>query len=319
MTLSVVMPVHNASPFVDAAVRSVLSQTFEDFEFVILDDGSTDGSTGLLRRWARADSRIRLHENARPSGLVGSSNQVAGLATRPLVAPMDADDISHPRRLEAQRAVMEGHPEAALVGSLWTGIDADGRRVRPADRGSLRAPRSDPPFAHGSIMVRRRAFERSGGYRQGTEGWEEQDLFDRLRREGSLLVVAEALYGYRFHGGSTVEQSVAAWRDRRAALDPTVDEVASDVQALRFVAQTRVWRGDPPGLVRHALSMLGRRPGRSTVAAALVCLAGTTSPRVARAALAAGIRVRDARAGRTGIMRGGVYEWVVPEVPPPDR
>src|SRR4051794_20662021 len=93
--VSVVMPVHNAMPFLDIAVASILGQSFEDFEFVILDDASTDGSTERLREWAARDPRIRLIEEKRNLGPALSSERVAVAARAALVARMDADDISH--------------------------------------------------------------------------------------------------------------------------------------------------------------------------------------------------------------------------------
>src|SRR3954447_9691746 len=93
--VSVVMPVRNALPYLDAAVESILGQTFRDFEFVILDDASTDGSTERLRHWASRDARIRLLEESRNLGPVLSSERVARAARAPVVARMDADDISY--------------------------------------------------------------------------------------------------------------------------------------------------------------------------------------------------------------------------------
>ena len=79
-SLSVVMPVHNALPFLEECIESILKQTLTDFEFVILDDASTDGSTELLRQWSLRDSRIRLHETKKQFGLAGSSNAVVAKA-----------------------------------------------------------------------------------------------------------------------------------------------------------------------------------------------------------------------------------------------
>src|SRR5712692_2248266 len=94
--ISVVMPVHNALPFLDESIGSILQQTLSDFEFVILDDASTDGSVELLREWSLRDKRILLHESRRRLGVSGSSNAVVSKAGAPIVARMDADDISHP-------------------------------------------------------------------------------------------------------------------------------------------------------------------------------------------------------------------------------
>src|SRR3954463_6045066 len=131
--VSVVMRVHNALPYLDAAIRSILDQTFGEFEFLIRDDGSTDGSTEVLRKWAGEDRRIRLFEDRQRLGPAGSGNWIVRRATAPLVANMDADDISHPDRLRRQLQVFEDNPDVDLVGTLWTSIDHEGRPVRPRD------------------------------------------------------------------------------------------------------------------------------------------------------------------------------------------
>src|SRR5258705_2817877 len=100
--ISVVMPVHNALPFLDESIRSILEQTLKDFEFVILDDASTDGSTELLHEWLRRDTRIQLHQSRKRLGLSGSSNAVVAKAQARIVARMDADDVAHPDRLRRQ-------------------------------------------------------------------------------------------------------------------------------------------------------------------------------------------------------------------------
>ena len=97
--VSVVMPVRDAGPYLEASLRSILDQSFTDFELVIRDDGSVDGSTEILRDWAARDPRIRLHIGERPLGPAESSNWVVRHSTAPFVARMDADDISHPDRL----------------------------------------------------------------------------------------------------------------------------------------------------------------------------------------------------------------------------
>ncbi|MGI8704621.1 MAG: glycosyltransferase family 2 protein [Sphingomicrobium sp.] len=96
------MPVHNALPHLDAAVESILRQSFANFEFIILDDASTDGSTERLREWASKDSRIRLLEVTKNLGPALSSEYVACAASTPIVARMDADDVSYPERIEEQ-------------------------------------------------------------------------------------------------------------------------------------------------------------------------------------------------------------------------
>src|SRR5882672_10272667 len=113
--ISVVMPVYNALPFLDESITSILGQTLTEFEFVIYDDGSTDGSTEVLREWSRKESRIRLFESNTRLGLSGSSNAVVSKARAAIVARMDADDISHPDRLKRQWEIIDNHPEIAVV------------------------------------------------------------------------------------------------------------------------------------------------------------------------------------------------------------
>jgi glycosyltransferase involved in cell wall biosynthesis len=116
--LSVVMPVHNALPFLDASISSILNQTFPDFDFVILNDASTDGSDRVLREWEKRDRRIRVIESDRKLGLAGSSNLVVSTSVAKIVARMDADDISHPDRLKRQLEIMTSHPDVVVVGTL---------------------------------------------------------------------------------------------------------------------------------------------------------------------------------------------------------
>src|ERR671914_99143 len=109
--ISVVMPVHNGLPFLDQSISSILEQTFTDFELVILNDASTDGSDEVLREWQKRDDRIRLHQSDRKLGLVGSSNMVIGKASAPVIARMDADDVSHRDRLRRQWKVLQTHSD----------------------------------------------------------------------------------------------------------------------------------------------------------------------------------------------------------------
>ena len=126
-SVSVVMPVRNAMPYLRSAIESVLAQSFRDFELVIGDDCSADGSLDCASSLAQCDPRIRVVQSRVRLGPVGSSNFVANEARAPLVARMDADDISHPRRLERELKALAAHPRAVLVGALFDVIDGAGR------------------------------------------------------------------------------------------------------------------------------------------------------------------------------------------------
>lgn len=196
--LSVVMPVRNAGPYLNESIRSIIGQSFADFEFIIRDDASTDGSTDVLRDWAARDTRIKLIIGDKCLGPAGSSNFVVEQSQGELIARMDADDVSHPDRLQMQLNIFKNNPDAVLVGSMWEGIDRDGRVVRERDFSTLARPTVSAPFAHGSTMMRRHAFDLVGGYRAECDYWEDLDLYLRLARIGRILVAPQTLYFHRF-------------------------------------------------------------------------------------------------------------------------
>jgi glycosyltransferase involved in cell wall biosynthesis len=195
--ISVVMPVHNALPHLDAAVRSILDQTHTNFEFVIFDDASTDGSAERLREWAARDSRIRLLEGQQNLGPVGSSSFVVEQAKAPLIARMDADDVCDPHRLRRQVEVLCANFDAGLVASLFGVIDERGCSLRGPEVWRLARKSPFVPFAHGSIMFRRSVFDQVGGYREQCEYWEDQDLVVRMASVAGVLIIPEALYQVR--------------------------------------------------------------------------------------------------------------------------
>src|SRR4051812_47715917 len=123
--VSIVMPVYNGAAYLAEAVRSMLGQTFEDYEFVIVDDGSTDRTPRILAEFERQDRRIRVISRAN-TGIVGALNDGIAAAEAPLVARMDADDVSTPQRLHRQVAYLLDHPEVVVLGSRVIGTDPYG-------------------------------------------------------------------------------------------------------------------------------------------------------------------------------------------------
>lgn len=201
--LSVVMPVHNALPHLDLAIESILRQTFADFEFVILDDASDDGSWERLRHWQSQDSRIRLMQSDRNLGPVGSSNMVAKAATAPFVARMDADDISYPERMAEQLQALTADDSIGVVASLCDTINAAGRVIRPPEEWRLSRRSPFVPFAHGAMMYRQSIFDEVGGYREECVYWEDQDLVVRMAGVSKVLVIPHPLYQVRLWNRST--------------------------------------------------------------------------------------------------------------------
>jgi glycosyltransferase involved in cell wall biosynthesis len=310
-TLSVVMPVHNAEPFLASSIESILHQTYRDFEFVILDDASTDGSAKILREWARRDTRIRLVESPTRLGLTGSANRVVQEARTATCARMDADDVSQPDRLAAQWAVLESRPEAVLVGTLWQGIDDRGRVIRPRDRWRLLHPNGAAPFPHGSIMFRREVFLDTGGYRPECELWEDFDLYLRMGKRGHVLVLPEALYRYRFHAGSTtlgtdadrLATAIALMHRRISHRHVSGDHVepvrgAVSPSALLYLGLQAVWAGQSPAILRRLGQLERHRPIGPVLKLLALAVWAACSPRSLRLLLAALVWSRDRMAAR---------------------
>lgn len=198
LQVTLVMPVHNALPYLDPAIESVVTQTLRDFRFAIYDDSSTDGSYERALEWSARDPRITVQRGERKLGPCGSSAAAASLADTEFVARMDADDICMPERLAYQLAVMQANPDAVLIGSTFEMVDARGRVIRRPVMGALAG--FAPPIAHSSIFYRRQAFLAAGGYRENTSYFEDQDLYRRLSRHGHLLVTQRPLMQVRFAG-----------------------------------------------------------------------------------------------------------------------
>jgi glycosyltransferase involved in cell wall biosynthesis len=204
-TVSVVMPVYNAAAYVAEAVRSVLAQTFGDFELVIVDDGSTDRSPAILQRFAGGDERIKVI--SRPNtGIVGALNDGLAAATGEFVARMDADDVSVPQRFEKQVAFLRDNPRCVAVGSRVIGIDPCGCELFHSHH-KLQHDQIERELLNGvgwsivhpSAMLRRDAVERVGGYRREYQWVEDLDLFLRLAEVGTLANLPDELLRYRQH------------------------------------------------------------------------------------------------------------------------
>jgi glycosyltransferase involved in cell wall biosynthesis len=194
------MPVFNGAPFLAGAISAILRQSFGAFELLVVDDGSTDESPGIARSFH--DPRIRIVENERNLGIVSTLNRGLAEAKTPWIARCDADDISHPQRLEKQYALALATPGAGFVGSHSRIVDARGRV-----RGFGRTASSHEaicwdlcfrnPFAHSSAF-----FLREGTEYLPVPAAEDYDLWSRIARSRRLASVSRALVDYRQHPDS---------------------------------------------------------------------------------------------------------------------
>jgi glycosyltransferase involved in cell wall biosynthesis len=236
--ISVLMPVHNAEPYLAEAVESVLSQTHRHLELIAVDDGSADGSLGVLRRYAERDGRVRLV--SRPNtGYSVALNEALGLAEGGLLARMDADDVAAPERLERQAAYLAAHPECVAVGCRVLLVDQAGEpliepTVETDHEGILRElfKGHGGVIPHPGLMARASAVRALGGYRVEFEPAEDLDLYLRLADVGRLANLPEVLLKYRQH-----DRSVSYRRLEEQHRKATV-----------AVAEALARRGDPAGL-----------------------------------------------------------------------
>src|SRR5271157_2678892 len=169
--VSVALPVYNCERYVAEAIESILAQTFTDFEFLIVDDGSSDGTLPILHRFAARDSRIRVI--SRPNtGIVGARNEALGLARGELIAVMDSDDVALPERFEVQVRYLDENPDCVMIGSRVLVIDSDGDPliVLPTPLSHEEIEDGFLNFRgqlvhHSTTMIRRRSLLEIGGYR----------------------------------------------------------------------------------------------------------------------------------------------------------
>lgn len=300
--ISVVMPVHNALPFLDESIGSILKQTLSDFEFVILDDVSTDGSLELLREWSLRDKRIHLYESNQRLGLSGSSNAVVLKARAPIVARMDADDIAHPDRLRRQWNIIERDRDVAVIGTLCNGIDASGREVRPRDRWRLVRRSTLIPFPHGSAMFRREVFDQVGGYDETADGSEDQDLFLRMATRGRVVTLPDVLYSYRYHSSN------ATLLNGQRAVGENHSQNGDALAAFYMLGAMRLWAGNPPMLLEPMLKKKSLKWNAKTLMILASAIWGHISPPTLRVFLRSSIRARDLLAG-VRVKDGRPYEW----------
>ena len=238
--ISVIMPVRNGEPYFAAALASVLDQQRADFELVVVDDGSTDGTAALLA--ACPDPRLRVLQGG---GLgVGGALALAQAAARgEFVARMDADDIALPGRLALQAQLLRDNPAVAMVYCSARVIDGEGREVGhlPAQpfnqqqrREVLLEERQGRPIIHPGVMIRRSMLEAAGGYRP-LPASQDHELWLRLIEQGPFLAMPEELLLYRRHGQSVTSSKqlqqllihmvscVAARYRRQTGIDLYVD------------------------------------------------------------------------------------------------
>lgn len=205
VNITVLMPAFNASKYIATAIQSILTQSFTDFELLIIDDGSTDNSLQVIQSFK--DKRIRIIQNEKNLGLIKTLNKGIKSAKGKYIARMDADDISLPQRLEKQFNFLEQNPQFALVGTQATFI-----RQNQITNKVFEIPTNSEilpiyslfycPFVHPSVMIRTDILK-NFYYSEDFTASEDYELWTRILRTYKGKNLAEALLQYRIHDNNS--------------------------------------------------------------------------------------------------------------------
>jgi GT2 family glycosyltransferase len=262
MLVSVIMAAYNSERFIAQAINSVLRQTHDNFELIVVDDGSTDGTAAIIAEFRELDPRIRIISQQNQGA--GAARNIAVTAARSeWIAVMDSDDIMEPTRLERQLLFIKQHPDLAIGSSLVTWINEHGKRLGQSssdlidDMGVQKSIENNGLLilCHPACLIRKQAIEAVGGYRWEFWPSEDIDLFVRIAETGGrILVQPEHLLRYRIHPASGTgltsgwDSSLHEWirecsRRRKSGLpEPTYEELQSMVRQrgwLRRLDQRR--------------------------------------------------------------------------------
>jgi glycosyltransferase involved in cell wall biosynthesis len=276
------MPVYNAEEYLADAVNSVLAQTFGEFELIIIDDGSSDGSREILQEMARKDGRIRLF--SRPNtGYARALNEALGYARGELIARMDADDISLPQRFEKQIAHFHDHPDCVLLGTRIMTIDPFGSPLYEPDH-KLTHDEIEKQLlsgigwaiVHPSAMMTRRDVQALGGYRTELEPSEDLDLFLHLAERGRIANLPDVLLQYRQHPKSVnhtrfeeqnrTKRTIISEAYARRGLTlpsgwtPPRRSILPEEKEINMWAWLALRKGNVTAARRHALSLMRMAP-----------------------------------------------------------
>jgi len=204
--ISVLMPAYNVEKYVGEAIESILNQTFTDFEFIIINDGSTDNTAKIIQEYAKQDKRIRFIDNKKNQGLIAVLNQGLDLCTGEYIARMDSDDISLPERFEKQIKYMDEHPECGVVGGFGYCFFSDGakgyvwKKPEHVLYGDLL---NRNPMIHPTVLMRKSVLdEHNIKYSNEYKHAEDYALWADLINCTQLHNIPEIVLHYRCHGNN---------------------------------------------------------------------------------------------------------------------
>ncbi len=264
--VSVVTCVFNGAAIVSSAVASIRAQTLTDWECIICDDASRDGTWEVLQDLVGGDERFLLIRNETNRGPAYSRNRCIGKARGELIAVQDADDVSMPERLQSQAGYLDAHPDVCAVGSFARLLDGDG-----TPWGELRVPREPEmkdwlkgsQVIHASVMFRKGDLKDAGLYDEDMRIAEDYDLFTRLVARGRKVVtVPEFLYGVRWDTSSYGRKGFSArWGEARVKYR-IAKRLTGEWYAFIYMARPLFLGLVPPSLLfMHHRRAFGRKEG----------------------------------------------------------
>lgn len=259
MRLSVLMSVYNGNRYLPDAIEGILGQTFGDFEFLVVNDGSTDDTAQILALYD--DPRITVLENERNMGLAASLNRGLGVARGQYIARQDADDVSHPERLGKQVAFLDAHPKIGVVATTTEWTDHKGNIARVWRQPTHNADIQEALLKyccviHGSTMYRQRAIHELSGYDEEMRTAQDYDLWLRLSETWDLACLPQVLYKYRWH-----RDMASARREREQKRNAEMAVERAIRRRLRYASWILGGRSDdvPERLRRMARRRLAQR------------------------------------------------------------
>ncbi|WP_332628467.1 glycosyltransferase [Halalkalibacter flavus] len=183
--VTVLMSVYNDKKYLVESIESILTQSFENFEFLIIDDASNDGSSAILETYAEKDERIKLVKNKENKGLSYNLAEGVNMAQAPWIARMDADDIAFTDRLALQMDYIKNNPNTDVVGSYVIDIDEDGNEIElrkvPTSHEKISKLIWTCPFIHPSVLFKKEAVKRAGSYDKNLRRRQDYDLWFRCQ------------------------------------------------------------------------------------------------------------------------------------------
>lgn len=205
--ISVVLPVYNAEKYISTAMSSILKQSFRNFEFIIIDDHSSDNSWEIIQQYARKDKRIIALRNNRNLKGCATLNKGLALAKGKYIARVDNDDWSYPYRFDKQYSYLEAHPQVGIVGGVMEIMNEEGkilgkRKYHISDQEIRKSIFRYSPFSHPLVMIRKSILDKIGYYNSEYVPADDYELYFRIGKVSKFANLPEVLLKYRIVSGS---------------------------------------------------------------------------------------------------------------------